>query len=160
MSAILRFASYSMALVLLAFIIACGGLGFAYEQFAVKKKSINWITGELNRQKIPSRRGGKWWVAAVSDLLRNRVCCGHHYSNKKKSGQFFVIDDVGEPLSTREIGPTVRKIRVDVLLMTPSNKQNDKLAAWSWLDNQNPSASNELGVARGTIRPRRLHFTA
>ncbi len=73
---------------------------WVYDQFAVKKKSINWITGELNRQKIPSGRGGKWWVAAVSDMLRNPVYCGHLVFNQKKSGKFFFIDDSGEVVET------------------------------------------------------------
>jgi DNA invertase Pin-like site-specific DNA recombinase len=63
-----------------------------FDQFANHHKSMNWIAAELNRQKVPARHGGKWYVATIKELLQRREYRGDFSYNGKKSGQFHIVN--------------------------------------------------------------------
>ena len=65
---------------------------WVFDQFANCCTSMNHIAGELNRKKVPARKGGKWYVATVKNLLRERAYRGDFVYNEKKSGQFHIIN--------------------------------------------------------------------
>lgn len=63
-----------------------------FDQFVNHLKSMNWIAAELNRKGIPTRKGGKWYVATIKELLQRREYRGDFSYNGKKSGQFHIIN--------------------------------------------------------------------
>ncbi len=63
-----------------------------FHAFVTLLKSMNWIAGELNRQGVPARRGGPWYVATIKELLKRREYCGYFVFNRKKAGAFHIIN--------------------------------------------------------------------
>lgn len=63
-----------------------------FDWFVRQLKSMNWIAGELNRQRIPASFGGKWFTASVRELLRHREYRGDFTYNSRKSGRFHIVN--------------------------------------------------------------------
>ena len=64
-----------------------------FDQFVNHYKSMHWIVGELNRKGIKARHGGKWHVATVTKVLKQRAYRGDFHCNEKQSGQFHIINE-------------------------------------------------------------------
>ena len=73
-----------------------------FDWFVNGLKSMSWITGELNRQKIPARQGGLWYVHTVKQLLKRREYAGWFTYNKRSCGQFFHCNDKHEIVETED----------------------------------------------------------
>ena len=63
-----------------------------FDWFVKHLKSMNWIAAELNRQKVPARHGGVWYVKAIKEVLQRREYRGDFSYNSKKSGQFHIVN--------------------------------------------------------------------
>jgi len=63
-----------------------------FDQFVNRLKSMNWIAADLNKRGIPASHGGKWYVAAIKELLQRREYRGDFSYNAKKSGEFHIIN--------------------------------------------------------------------
>ena len=63
-----------------------------FDWFAVQLKSLNWIAAELNRLKVPPRRGKVWYVATVKELLQRVEYRGAFSYNSRKSGNFHYVN--------------------------------------------------------------------
>ena len=66
-----------------------------FDEFALQCQSMNSIASGLNRDGIRAPRGGKWHVATVKELLRQRAYRGDFTYNRRKSGQFYICDEKG-----------------------------------------------------------------
>ncbi|MCE9608497.1 MAG: recombinase family protein [Planctomycetia bacterium] len=67
-----------------------------FDEFGNRFRSMNAIASDLNREKTPGRRGGKWHVASIKELLSRRAYVGDFQYNRRKSGQFFILDSKGD----------------------------------------------------------------
>lgn len=91
-----------------------------------EKRGKRWISRELNRQDIPTWRGGKGWEETfVARILSNPACWGAHlsYAAKRMSGYYDANADLIEgyypPVVTKEEFYRVRAIRAAA---APGNK--------------------------------------
>jgi DNA invertase Pin-like site-specific DNA recombinase len=69
---------------------------WVFEQFATCLKSMNSIAAALNKQKIPARHGGIWYVATIKEMLQRREYRGDFSYNRKKSGEFHIVNSKHE----------------------------------------------------------------
>jgi DNA invertase Pin-like site-specific DNA recombinase len=67
-----------------------------FDQFGNHLRSVGWLTGDLNRRKVPSPAGRVWNKTTVSILLRQPAYRGDFQFNIDPRGQFFGIDAEGE----------------------------------------------------------------
>jgi DNA invertase Pin-like site-specific DNA recombinase len=69
-----------------------------FEEYAKGRCSLHWLTGELNRKKVPSPRGSRkgWRVKVVSSILSNPAYKGDFRYGKNPGGTFFRVDTEGE----------------------------------------------------------------
>jgi len=51
---------------------------YIYRLYLQETMGIRKIAGQLNEEKVPTRRGGRWSMVTVRDLLRNRAYLGHY----------------------------------------------------------------------------------
>src|SRR5262245_41372550 len=74
-----------------------------FEKF-VEPKSLRWLSGDLNRRKVPAPNGsvidvkgrGGWSVKTIAYLLRRPCYRGDFTYNHQRVGQFYGIDSDGE----------------------------------------------------------------
>lgn len=51
---------------------------YIFRLYLQEGMGIRKIAGQLNEEKVPTRRGGRWSMVTVRDLLRNRAYLGHY----------------------------------------------------------------------------------
>jgi hypothetical protein len=49
---------------------------YIFRLYLQEDMGIRRIAGQLNQEEVPTRRGGRWSMVTVRDLLRNRVYLG------------------------------------------------------------------------------------
>jgi site-specific DNA recombinase len=51
---------------------------YIFRLYLQEEMGIRKIAGQLNQEEIPTRRGGRWSMVTVRDILRNRAYLGHY----------------------------------------------------------------------------------
>jgi hypothetical protein len=51
---------------------------YIFRLYLQEEMGIRKIAGQLNAEDVPTRRGGRWSMVTVRDILRNRVYLGHY----------------------------------------------------------------------------------
>jgi len=51
---------------------------YIFRLYLQEEMGIRKIAGQLNAENVPTRRGGRWSMVTVRDILRNRVYLGHY----------------------------------------------------------------------------------
>ena len=51
---------------------------YIFRLYLQEEMGIRKIAGQLNSEEIPTRRGGRWSMVTVRDILRNRAYLGHY----------------------------------------------------------------------------------
>ena len=67
-----------------------------FDLFGNQLRSMCGIAVELNRQKIPTSRGGLWWPEGVREILQRREYAGAFSYGHTSRSQFFRCNDEGE----------------------------------------------------------------
>lgn len=75
-----------------------------FQTFADSGVSLRWLTMELNRRRVPTRRAGAWTATGVRYILGNPVYRGCSVFGRRRSGKYHQIGDDGEMASGRKRG--------------------------------------------------------
>jgi DNA invertase Pin-like site-specific DNA recombinase len=67
-----------------------------YDQFVNHARSLNWLTGDLNKRKVKGPRGGVWYVNTVKERLQQPAYRGDYRYNFQPNGAFYTVDAQGE----------------------------------------------------------------
>lgn len=51
---------------------------YIFRLYLQEEMGIRKIAGQLNQENVPTRRGGRWSMVTVRDILRNRAYLGHY----------------------------------------------------------------------------------
>jgi DNA invertase Pin-like site-specific DNA recombinase len=51
---------------------------YIFRLYLQEEMGIRKIAGQLNNEEVPTRRGGRWSMVTVRDILRNRAYLGHY----------------------------------------------------------------------------------
>ena len=61
-------------------------LHLIYDMYEAERSTLR-VARYLNKNKIPSKRGGKWTSKVVGDIIKNRFNIGEYSYNKRESGR-------------------------------------------------------------------------
>jgi site-specific DNA recombinase len=67
-----------------------------FETYESTDCSLRWLVSELNRRKVPTRRGKAWSPASVRYILTHRLYIGDYVFGRKRSGKYHQTTDEGE----------------------------------------------------------------
>lgn len=75
-----------------------------FNRFVERKQSMNSIAAELNEEKIPAPRGGKWFVGGIKELLQRPAYRGDFTYGRRQQGRFFTTAKDKEVVEVTEQG--------------------------------------------------------
>lgn len=67
-----------------------------FDTFAHADCSVHWLVMELNRRKVPTRRGQGWSAVSARYILTHPVYVGTLVFGRRQGGKYHQVDDDGE----------------------------------------------------------------
>ena len=119
-----------------------------YNLLVERKRSMNSIAAELNKQGIPAPRGGKWYVASIKELVQRPVYKGEFAFGRRQQGRFFTTAKNGDVV---EVKDAIKRWAYSQPVFTDAKAYTPVVSKKVWDEAQRILASFTL---KGSRRPR------